>query len=247
MAGINLSGTMGGGLLLAAATGFIAMAEEPTMLEPNAAVSLQPMLDLPPASVSEPWPAPFARVHDPTFTCPQGPTHPKGRFDRFVDRCRAKYWGFPEEFHEPPLGTALMGHYVPQVANVIAARMVLYQYDFLPASDQLSARGKQQVYKIAGWLPMNSFPILVEPLAGLPELDERRRQAVWNELHRHQCPIPYERVVTGHPSARGLDAGDALLIHRNRLSLTAGRGASASGGGAAGITGASSGTTGQDN
>jgi hypothetical protein len=85
---------------------------------------------------------------------------------------------------------------------------------------------------MAMWLTTNDFPVFVEPTPGDSELDERRRQTVWLEMSEKYLSIPSERVRIGCPNVRGLDAHDALLIDRNRLDLTANRGASGGGGGA---------------
>ncbi|MBC8117925.1 MAG: hypothetical protein H7062_26335 [Candidatus Saccharimonas sp.] len=248
MAGIKQSWTIGGSILVAAASGLIAVAEDSPFPRPNAAVSEQPVLVPSPAPVSESMAVP----RDSARSYPYAQTYCQpcqtSRFGRFKQRCQAKYWGYPEEFCEPPLGSMLLGYQMTQVANGQAARMALYQYDFLPASDQLNARGKAQLAKIAIWLPTNAFPVFVEPTPASPDLDERRRLAVWHELSTNHFSIPSGGVIVGRPNVRGLDAGDALLLDRNRLGLTASRGISSGGGGASVTstsTGGATGTTGQ--
>lgn len=249
MAGFLQNGTMGGGILLAATAGLMAVADEPRFRGPDPTATEQPLIVTPPAPIPERMLAPAESATSssgaPMF-CPQYEACQPSRYARFKERCRAKYWGYPEKFYEPPLGTMLMGHNMAQVANGQAARMALYQYDFLPASDQLNARGKTQLAKIAQWLPANAFPVFVEPTPANPELDEARRQTVWRELSSH-CSIPSERVSVGRPHVRGLGAGDALLLDRNRLGLTSARGVSASGGGASTNSISTSGSTGPSN
>ena len=46
--------------------------------------------------------------------------------------------GFPEEFNEWPLGSALYAHGRTEVANGDAARMVFYHYDFVEGTGQLN-------------------------------------------------------------------------------------------------------------
>lgn len=234
---IRQSWAIGGSLLVAAATGLIAPADDSTPSIREAEAVEQPKLELTPEPLGgDPAmpPSPVAAAHCPpaygTQYCPPG------RFARFKQRCQAKYWGYPEEFCEPPLGAMLQGFQMIQIANAQAARMGLYQYDFLPDSDQLNARGKAQLARIGACLPMNAFPIFVEPTPSNPELDEARRQAASRELALYHGPIPIERIIIGRPNIRGLDAPDDLVIDRNRLGLTSSRGA---GGGGGGVTGGS--------
>ena len=131
-----------------------------------------------------------------------------------------------------------------QIANGVAARMVLYQYDFLPASDQLNVHGKAQVAKIARWLTTYDFPVLVEPTLANVELDELRRQSVWRQFSLNQVAVPSERIVMGVPNVRGIDAIDALSIDRNRMGLTFSRGGTSGGGGTSGSAPTSGGMTG---
>jgi hypothetical protein len=165
-----------------------------------------------------------------------------GRIGRFKARCRAKYWGYPEEFCEPPLGAMVNAHQEVQIANGMAARTALYQYDFIPDSGQLNSRGKAQLAKIACWLTIDSFPVFVESTPNNVELDELRRQLVWREISSNFMAIPSEQVVVGRPDTRDLGAIDALLLDRNRLGLTASRGVSSSG--TSGTSTSTSGATG---
>ena len=245
MAGMKTHGVICSSLLIGAATGLTAWSEDSVVLRrdlPGAGLS---EIGIPPEPVGdplaapfegagEPLPAPFdsvTRTPYPQYECPPNQPPRQGFFSRFKQRCRAKYWGYPEEFYEPPLGSMVNGYQMTQIANGQAARMAMYQYDFLPDSDQLSVRGKAQICRIALWLPANHCPVFVESTPGNLELDELRRQTVWSELERACFPIPPERVIVGRPNIRGLHAAESLLIDRSRLSLTAGRGISAGGGG----------------
>lgn len=163
---------------------------------------------------------------------------------RCIARAQDRFWGYPEEFVDAPLGGALEAHLSLQVLNGQAARMVLYQYDFFPLSNQLKPRGKAELARIAAWLPQTFCPVLVEPTPGRPELDEERRNAVWQELGNGPYPIPSDRVVVGRPGTRGLAGDEALVIDRNRLMQTLSRGASGSGAGAGQGSDASSGLSG---
>jgi len=236
MAGLKLRWTIGGSIILAATTGVLAIAEEPPIPQREAAIIEQP--ELMPPTADEPLIGPSASVvvvqSVPEFAPQYQPVQPR-RFEPRYSRFRSRYWGYPQEFCDLPLGAVLQGQMMAQVANGQAARMALYQYDFQLASDRLNASGRAQLAKIARWLPMNDFPLFVEPTSANPELDERRRQMVWQELSNHQISIPLERILLGRPNVRGLDASDAISIDRNRQGLTFSRGIS-SGGGTSGST-----------
>ena len=167
-----------------------------------------------------------------------------GRLERWRQHWRDKLWGYPQEFDDALLGAAVETHAVSQIANGRAARMGLYQYDFIPDSDQLKPRGKATLMRIAEWLPGNFCPVFVEPTPGNPELDQARRIAVWQELANGLCPIPSERVIIGQPGIRGLMGAEALIVDKNLLMQTSSRGATAGGGatGAAGASGAGGGS-----
>jgi len=237
MAGTMRSGAMGGSMLLVAASNLIVAADDTPLSVPAETYAAQPLSV--PGQISEPM-SDNVQPYRYSRTCsPQRQPRQRGYYGRFKQRCQAKYWGYPEEFCEPPLGTMLMGYQMTQIANGQAARMALYQYDFLPASEQLNSRGHVQLARMAMWLTTNDFPVFVEPTSGDSELDELRRQTVWLELSGEHLSIPSERVRIGYPNVRGLDADDALRIDRNRRDQTLTRGTS---GGSTSSTSSSSST-----
>jgi hypothetical protein len=120
--------------------------------------------------------------------------------------------------------------YGQQVANGVAARMVLYQFDFLPGCAGLNLHGLDQLAKIACLLPHNGFPIIIERTPGNPGLAEARRLTVLNVLGHGPVPIPAERVVIGPSIALGLDGVEAEIIYFNLLSQDRSRGAIGLGG-----------------
>lgn len=237
MIGIRQSLAICGSVLLAIVAGSIAVAEESHSSDLDESITDPAVRAVPPAprptSGSSDSVSP---VHRPPVYCPQPEPCRPGCYVRFKSHCRAKYWGYPEEFCEPPLGAMAQGQEMTMIQNGRAARMGLYQYDFYPDSAQLTERGRAQLYKIAMWLPTNCFPVFVEPTPAHPELDGLRRQAIWNELSTNFLLIPSERVIVGRPIIRDLGSVDSLLIDRNRLGLTASRGIAAGGGGTSGTS-----------
>lgn len=150
---------------------------------------------------------------------------------RCRDRCRDAYWGYPEEFEDARLGASVAAHASMQTIRGQGARMALYQYDFLPQSDQLKPRGRATLVHIAECAPRCIGPVFIEPTPGRPDLDEARRLAVWEELQGGPFAIPSEQIVIGTPVSHGLGGADAILMDKNRLQQTSSRGATAGGGG----------------
>lgn len=151
------------------------------------------------------------------------------------------FWGHREEFEAPPLGYFVYLQGQTEVANGEAARMVLYQYDFVEGSDRLKPRGKYQLTKITALLPLNFNPLIIEATPEAPALDEARRAAVVRELAVGPFPVPAERIVIGRPLSIPLQGAEAERIYRNQLLNTESGGLRATAGGSA--TGPALGTT----
>jgi hypothetical protein len=153
-------------------------------------------------------------------------------------RCKWRFWaclGFESEFEPQPLGASVQATYRAHVANGVAARMVLYHYDFVENTAALNIRGQDHIAEIAAMLPHYGFAVIIERTPSRPELAESRRLAVLTQLGRAGVAIPPERVVIGPPIANGLRGGEAEIIHQNLLNQTRERGL---------VTGAASGFVG---
>jgi hypothetical protein len=240
------------GMILAAAAGLPILAQdlppaeidpaepEPAVSEEAAAPSANGLKPLP----SQPVQYGQYGVQD----CPpywEGPIRRWRR--RHKAHCQDTLWGYPEEFQDAPLGASVQANIQVQTTKGQAARMVLYQYDFVPGTDRLKPRGKLQLAKIAAWLPTNAFAVVVDPSGRGPKLDEARRQTVWREFTSEQILIPVERVIVASPTGGRLDGPDAALMQSNRDKMTTSRGMSGGGGAAAsgsGAGGAGAGSTG---
>ena len=177
--------------------------------------------------------------------------HTCGRGCRAVD-CR-----------ELPFGACTTAACKTQIRNGVAARLVLYQYDFCEpeACDgyKLSAKGYERLEDIARMFPAGNLqPIVIETTPENPKLDAARREHVWKALLQMNAAVPDHLVVVGHPRMPALNGQEALILHANLLKQTqsggllqgtAGGGASggASGGGStsggSGASGTSSNTS----
>lgn len=127
------------------------------------------------------------------------------------------YLGYPEEFCEQPLGMALYGHLNTQIANGVAAKLALYEFDFVEGGSQLNWKGRQQLAKHAAAMNGNMYHLVIEQTPGQPELDEARRVAVQQTLAQSQYPISFDRVVVGIPTAVALPGQQATGLNANLL------------------------------
>ncbi len=144
----------------------------------------------------------------------------------------------PREYPTVPFGYSVAMHFQTHVTNGVAARMALYDYDFVPGTDRLNFRGNDRVRQIAGLIPHNQFPVIVARLPANPGLAERRRAVVLAELTALAGQVPAARVVVSGPTVAPLHGVEAELIYNNLLRLTD----SAGTGGSSGTTNSSGGT-----
>jgi len=171
-------------------------------------------------------------------------------WDRLKACLQESHWGYPEEFEERSFGACLCAHVKTQVANGLAAQMVLYRYDFcdktLGDPQRLNPRGMEQLDKIVGLMAANSCPLIIEPAPCNPDLDCARRAHLLQLLRAAGCDVPESRVVVCKPDA-GLRGEEAFEIDQNMLQQTrtsAGSTFSSPPGIAAGSLGLPSGTAG---
>lgn len=187
---------------------------------PVAATSANPAAPAAAAPASMPAPA----------SCSSGrPVQRLSFWTRSKQKFQECFIGHPGEFDAPPLGHFAYLHGRTQVANGEIARMTLYHYDFVDGKAELNARGRYQLEKIAGLLPTNFAPVVIEETANAPGLDEARRLAVFTALTQNRFPVPQERVVVGRPISDGLRGREAEIIHTNMLNHVRAYGVSSAG------------------
>jgi hypothetical protein len=116
-----------------------------------------------------------------------------------------------------PFGQSIAANLSTQVANGVAARMTLYDYDFERGTDKLNYRGRDRLHQIAALLPCNAYPVVVERLPYAPELADARRMTVLNEL---AAVLPPDRVVVGAPLAVPLSGVEAEIIYGTLINAT---------------------------
>jgi hypothetical protein len=166
-------------------------------------------------------------------------------------RVQGRFYGYPEEFQPRPLGAALYEHGKIMAANGAAARLVLYRYDFVDGTSELSSRGMDQLIKFTAQLSVSPYPLIIERTIGDPALAESRRYAVLAKLAQSPCPLTSDRVLVGIPTPNGMSGTDAQIIAGNGIQRTQGfgppipllsngvnsaSGVTSTGGGSSGIT-----------
>ena len=104
------------------------------------------------------------------------------------------------------------------VANGAAARLTLFDCDFVPGTGQLTPRGRIQLAKLSEQLAASPFPLIIESTPTAPSLANVRRFNVLAELAGGPCPVPSDRVLVGVPRPVGLSGVDAQIIAANETS-----------------------------
>lgn len=118
-----------------------------------------------------------------------------------------------------PFGQCVAMSMEAQIANGVAARMTLYDYDFERGTDKLNYRGRDRLRQIAALTSCNVYPVMVERLPYRPELADARRMTVLNELLA-MASVPAERVVVGAPLAVPMRGNQGEIIYQNMISST---------------------------
>jgi hypothetical protein len=157
-----------------------------------------------------------------------------------------RFFGYCEEFDAPPLGHWLNMHMNTQIANGIAARMMLYNYDFVCGKDMLNLRGSDRLKQLGDWLMTQPYPLVIERTPHRPALAESRRLTVLNQLAAAGYNVAPQRVVIGPGAFGQLSGVEAELSYQNLLEQTTREGALPFGVGGSGLGNVGSGSGGQD-
>lgn len=189
-------------------------------------VEEDPRIALPKTTVVEVPPEGYRFDHerpplDPAATTRRGPKFIAHKIRSWRwRRAQGRMLGYPEDFEPRPLGESVRSFGRVMVANGAEARMALFDYDFEPNSPALSARGRDQLSRIAAQLSASPFPLIIERTADDPSLAVARREAVLAELAAASYPIDPNRVLVGAPLPSGMSGVDAQIIGANSLNRT---------------------------
>ncbi len=174
-----------------------------------------PIVQVPPDGIRPTW---FREADDPVAIARRGPKHVEAKKrSTFWRRLQGRFYGYPEEFVPRPLGASVYDHALAMTANGAAARLTLYQFDFIQGSSDLSPRGVDQLSKLAPQMLASPFPLIIERTPENPALAASRREVVAARLASGPCPIPPDRVLVGAPIANGISGVNAQIIAGNAL------------------------------
>ena len=190
-----------------------AMVEAPPVVRPA-----PPVIVVPPEGVGPSW---MNTPPDPIALQRKQPSHVEKKARSWHwRRLQGKFWGYPEEYEPRPLGAALYDHGRIMTANATMARLVLYRYDFIEGTSELSPRGLDQLARFTPQLAASPFPLIIERTPDDPTLAESRRYMVLARMARGPFPVPSERVLVGVPAPSGMSGSDAQIIAGNSLGRT---------------------------
>lgn len=131
-----------------------------------------------------------------------------------------QHWGYPEQFIEAPFGASLRCLMAAQIANGVAADMVLYHYDFYGVDTDravaLTPRGHMELAKIVRAIPYMPSPVLIETTDD-PALDASRRAYVLEQLAELGVTLDPDQVRSAVPPAPGLSGVEAEVIYEGQL------------------------------
>jgi hypothetical protein len=139
------------------------------------------------------------------------------------DALSAAPYGNPCAFEkfDRPFGSFMRRYLSRQVQRGVAARMVLFHYDFHRVdSDRrvmLNEHGHQRLVKLAHLMTCSSYPLIIESTDD-PALDRQRRDLVASMLQSSNLvPDAFDRVRVATAPGRGLEGIEAVDIYRNML------------------------------
>ncbi len=183
---------------------------------PTVILSASPVVMVPPMGVQPTW---FPSPLDPVATETFGPHHAEKKSRSwFWRRSQGKILGYPEQFCARPLGASVYDQYRTMVANGAAARLTLFDCDFVPGTGQLTPRGRIQLAKLSEQLAASPFPLIIESTPTAPSLANVRRFNVLAELAGGSLPGPL-RSRARRRAAPGRALGGRCADHRRERDL----------------------------
>jgi hypothetical protein len=135
-------------------------------------------------------------------------------WDRCKCRQQAKWWGYPEEFNELPLGVAVNSALELQVARAKDARLTLYDYDFVDGAPTLKHRGRTRVKELAKLAKQCGGTITIESTRS--DLDSQRLFAI-QAMATDSLGLHPDQIAVASPMAAGIDGEQASIIRQNHL------------------------------
>ena len=108
---------------------------------------------------------------DPAALARHPPKHVAHKRESFHwRRLQGRLLGYPEDFRAPPLGAALYDHGRTMVANGEAARLSLFQYDFVQGRMRAESPGPGSAREARGEAGRRPVSLIIEPTPDDPAL-----------------------------------------------------------------------------
>jgi hypothetical protein len=138
-------------------------------------------------------------------------------------RKQADYWGYPEYFCEPELGSSVYSAMQSQKAQGVIQQTILYRYDFYPENSpmafELTPYGKRRLDKLASRALPFGTPLKIERCPNNAQLDETRKQMVAEYAVAANLGWSPDMIclVDGVP---GISGTEAILHYKNLMTQT---------------------------
>lgn len=127
-----------------------------------------------------------------------------------------------------PLGQVSDSHWETMQTNAEAMDFIFYDHEFVGSTEKLTALGKKHLLQVALRLEHVPFPVVIEesPDGRNPQLDQKRRMSVLNELEELGLQGIEQRVVVAPVLTEGLSAieGEAAYYQTIRGGFGGGAG-----------------------
>jgi hypothetical protein len=121
-----------------------------------------------------------------------------------------------------PNGTHACQWIHAQTARADQDKFVIYQYEWAADGVSLTQYGQDHVMQIARGLPQVSCSVVIEPVAN-PQVNDARRQTVFEALVNSGCQVGADRIVFGRSEAEGLYGKEAPGISSSMLGTQSGQ------------------------
>lgn len=187
----------------------------------------------PPEELPRPMPDNLSLGEAETLDSRVATTEPSGQQAHPAGPCLASQtgcnrcgcWRHKALCGQMPFGASVHAAMKTQICNGLAARMVLYHYDFCddagPNGDMLNEHGRARLTDIVEMFScLGCHPIVIEHTPCNLPLDAARREYVVRLLSQMNAPIPSPLVIVGSPESPALSGREAILLDKNLLGRT---------------------------
>ncbi|MCG8586747.1 MAG: hypothetical protein MI757_18750 [Pirellulales bacterium] len=118
-----------------------------------------------------------------------------------------------------PLGQVTDAHWETQQTNAEASDFVFYDHEFVGSTDKLAPGAKKHLMQVALRLEHVPFPVVIEQSQHnrTPELDQKRRKMIVEQLARLGVENVEKRVVVAGALAPGITSIEAERAYQEAI------------------------------